>query len=89
MSYLSKVYLERCLYDNENVSNLVTGASNNGGEDSPGCIISCETGFAHSGSVVHDKSGGIFVTHCHKVGFFFTTEKKMRTVSTSTMSKQL
>ena len=46
-----------------NVSYLVTGATNDGREDSTRCVISCETGFAHSGSVVNDKSGGIFVTH--------------------------
>merc|ERR1712014_310925 len=42
---------------------LVAGASNDGGEDSPGGIISGETGFAHAGAIVNDKSGGIFVTH--------------------------
>merc|ERR1712061_884651 len=42
---------------------LVTGASNNGRGDSPGGIISSETGFAHAGAIVNDKSGSIFVTH--------------------------
>merc|ERR1712161_153878 len=42
---------------------LVTGASNNGREDSPGGIVSSETGLAHARSIVYDKSGGIFVTH--------------------------
>merc|ERR1712186_252578 len=42
---------------------LVAGTSNNGWEDSPGGIISGETGFAHAGAIVNDKSGGIFVTH--------------------------
>merc|ERR1712061_553563 len=42
---------------------LVTGASNNGREDSPGGIVSSETGFAHAGAIVNDKSGSIFVTH--------------------------
>merc|ERR1712158_125053 len=42
---------------------LVTGASNNGREDSPGGVISSETGFAHAGAIVNDKSGSIFVTH--------------------------
>jgi len=42
---------------------LVAGASNDGGEDSPGGIISGKTGFAHAGAIVNDKSGGIFVTH--------------------------
>merc|ERR1712186_160255 len=42
---------------------LVAGASNNGREDSPGGVISSETGFAHAGAIVNDKSGSIFVTH--------------------------
>merc|ERR1712026_332604 len=42
---------------------LVTGASNNGREDSPGGVISSENGFAHAGAIVNDKSGSIFVTH--------------------------
>merc|ERR1712008_501052 len=45
---------------------LMAWASNDGGEDSPRGIISSETGFAHAGAIVNDKSGGIFVTH---VGF--------------------
>merc|ERR1711894_421544 len=35
---------------------LMTGASNNGREDSPGGVISSESGFAHSGAIVNDKS---------------------------------
>ena len=42
---------------------LVPGASNNGGEDSPGGVITGETGLAHAGAVVNDKSGNILVTH--------------------------
>merc|ERR1711971_727184 len=42
---------------------LMAWAPNDGGEDSPGGIISSETGFAHAGAIVNDKSGGIFVTH--------------------------
>merc|ERR1711997_899178 len=42
---------------------LVAGASNNGREDSPGGIVSSETGFAHAGAVVNDKSSYVFVTH--------------------------
>jgi hypothetical protein len=45
---------------------LVTGATNNGGEDSTGCVISGETGLAHSGSIVNDKSCGVFVTHLER-----------------------
>merc|ERR1711870_41679 len=42
---------------------LVSWASNNGWEDSPGGVIAGETGLAHAGAIVNDKSGGIFVTH--------------------------
>ena len=42
---------------------LVTGTANNGGEDSSGSIISSKSSFAHSGSIVYDKSGNILVTH--------------------------
>merc|ERR1739847_251758 len=42
---------------------LVAGASNNGREDSPGGIVSSESGLAHARAIVYDKSGGIFVTH--------------------------
>jgi hypothetical protein len=41
----------------------MTGASDNGWEDSPGSVISGESGFSHSGSVVIEKSGNIIVTH--------------------------
>ncbi len=41
----------------------MTGSTNDGREDSTRCVISGETGLAHAGSVVNDKSGGIFVTH--------------------------
>merc|ERR1711978_559827 len=42
---------------------LMARASNNGGEHSSWGVISSETGFAHAGAIVNDKSGGIFVTH--------------------------
>merc|ERR1719354_1034698 len=42
---------------------LVAGTANNGGEDSSGSVITCETGLAHAGAVVNDKGGHIFVTH--------------------------
>jgi len=44
---------------------LMTGASNDGGEDGPWGIISGETSLAHSRSIVNDKSGSIFVTHVY------------------------
>ena len=42
---------------------LVTGTANDGGEDSPGGVITGETGLAHAGAIVNNQSGGIFVTH--------------------------
>ena len=42
---------------------MVTGASNNGGEDSPGGVITGETSLAHAGAIVNDKSSNVFVTH--------------------------
>merc|ERR1711936_225261 len=44
---------------------LMSWASNNGWEDSPGGVISGETSLAHSRSIVNDKSGSIFVTHVY------------------------
>merc|ERR1719289_193765 len=46
---------------------LVAGTSNNGGEDSTGSIISGETGLAHAGAIVNNKSGNVFVTHDDKM----------------------
>merc|ERR1711910_81585 len=40
----------------------VAGTSNNGWEDSPGGVITGETGFAHAGAIVNDESSSIFVT---------------------------
>merc|ERR1712077_181219 len=42
---------------------LMTGATNNGGEDSPGGVITSETSLAHAGAIVNDKSSNVFVTH--------------------------
>merc|ERR1719392_660655 len=42
---------------------LVSWASNNGWEDSPGGVITGESSLAHAGAIVNNQSGGIFVTH--------------------------
>merc|ERR1712213_21366 len=42
---------------------LVAGASNDGGEDSPGGVITSKASFAHAGAIVNDKSSNVFVTH--------------------------
>ena len=41
----------------------MSGASNDGGEDSPGGVISGKPGLAHTGAIVHNKSGNLVVTH--------------------------
>merc|ERR1711884_72742 len=42
---------------------LMTGATNNGGEDSPGGVITGETSLAHAGAIVDNESSNVFVTH--------------------------
>ncbi len=39
------------------------GASNNGGEDSPGGVVDGEPGLAHPGAIVHNQRGNLVVTH--------------------------
>jgi len=42
---------------------LVSGTSDDGGEDSPWSIISGETGLAHAGAIVTHEGGNIVVAH--------------------------
>jgi hypothetical protein len=42
---------------------LMSGATDNGWEDSTGCVIPSETGLAHTGSIVYNQCGNIVVTH--------------------------
>merc|ERR1712213_15014 len=42
---------------------LVAGTSNNGGEHSPGGVVSGEAGLAHAGAIVDDQCRNVFVTH--------------------------
>ena len=44
-------------------TNLMPGASNDGGEDSPGGVVTGEAGLAHAGAIVTDQSGNVLVTH--------------------------
>merc|ERR1719486_819298 len=60
LSFISNIGI---LLTHTNHHTLVAGTSNNGGEDSPGGVITGESSFAHAGAIVNDKSGGIFVTH--------------------------
>ena len=54
--------------EQEDCSYLVAGASNDGGEDSPGGVIAGKSSLAHAGAVVNDKGGNILVTHDEVVG---------------------
>merc|ERR1712156_395548 len=60
LSFISNIGI---LLTHTNHDTLVAGTSNNGGEDSPGGVITGESSFAHAGAIVNDKSGSIFVTH--------------------------
>merc|ERR1711973_208722 len=42
---------------------LVTGATNDGGEDSSGSVISSESSLAHAGAIVNNQSSNVLVTH--------------------------
>merc|ERR1719210_2384225 len=46
-----------------NHDTLVPGTSNNGGEDSPGSVISSKSSLAHAGAIVNNQSSNVFVTH--------------------------
>ena len=41
----------------------MAGASNNGGEDSSGSVITGETSLAHAGAIVDNEGSNVFVTH--------------------------
>jgi len=41
----------------------MSGPANNGWEDGSWGIVSGETGFAHTGTIIHNKSGNFVVTH--------------------------
>ena len=41
----------------------MTGTSDNGREDGARGIVSGETGFAHTGAIVHDQCSYFVVTH--------------------------
>merc|ERR1711999_49127 len=51
------------LLSHTNHHTLMTGTSNNGGEDSSRSIISSKSSFAHAGAIVNNKSSNVFVTH--------------------------
>ena len=47
----------------EKLPYLMPGSAYNGREDSPGSIITGESGFAHTGSIVYNKGSNFVVTH--------------------------
>merc|ERR1712227_313554 len=42
---------------------LMSWATDNGGEDSSGSIVSGESGFAHTRSIVYNESGSFIIGH--------------------------
>ena len=82
---LGILMLFKCLYPHVfNILYLVPGASNNGGEDSPGSVITSESGLAHARAIVNDKSGNILVTHLvGRFGVVWEKKKKARTCLSS------
>ena len=42
---------------------LISGATDDGREDGAGGVISCETGLAHTGSIVDNQGSNFVVTH--------------------------
>merc|ERR1712230_102886 len=51
------------LLSHTNHHTLMTGTSNNGGEDSSGSVISSKSSFAHAGAIVNNEGSNVFVTH--------------------------
>uniref|UniRef100_A0A2L2XZS2 Muscle-specific actin-like protein n=1 Tax=Parasteatoda tepidariorum TaxID=114398 RepID=A0A2L2XZS2_PARTP len=51
------------LLTHANHHTLMTWSTNNGWKNGPWCIVTGETGLAHTGSIVYNKSGNIVVTH--------------------------
>merc|ERR1711892_867680 len=51
------------LLSHTNHDSLVPGPSNNGGEDSPGGVISSEASLAHAGAIVTNQGSYVLVTH--------------------------
>jgi hypothetical protein len=55
----------------------MTRASDDGWEDSSGSVISGKSGFAHSGSIVYDKSSNILITHVEICVWFKEATRKL------------
>jgi hypothetical protein len=46
---------------------MMTGTTDDGRENSSGCVITGETGLAHTRTIV-DNEGGNFFLHCDRLG---------------------
>merc|ERR1712095_107369 len=55
------------LLTHTNHHTLMTGATNNGWEDSPRGVITGKTSFAHAGAIVNNESSYVFVTHLGRI----------------------
>jgi hypothetical protein len=45
---------------------MVTGTTDNGGEDSSWCVVTGETGLTHTRTIVDDESSNFFL-HCDRL----------------------
>ena len=57
------IYKVTKLKNHESEIYLMSRSADDGGEHSPGGVVTGEPGLAHSRSIVHNKSGYVFVTH--------------------------
>ena len=64
------------------------GATDDGGEDGAGRIITSETGFAHTGAVVDDESCNFLFGHFGKCVFCTVLLRKIRLWKVKYLSKR-
>merc|ERR1719420_653745 len=55
------------LLTHTNHHTLMTGATNNGWEDTPRGVITGKTSFAHAGAIGNNESSNVFVTHLGRI----------------------
>merc|ERR1719431_1285290 len=67
LSFISNIGI---LLSHTNHHSLMARTSNNGGEYSTGSIISSKASFAHTRTIVNNKSSNVLVTH---LGLFYST----------------
>ena len=76
----------RVLLTHADHHSLVAGAADDGRENGTGCIVSGESGFAHTGAVVNYQRSNVVVAHFAK-GPFFRRGNKERVSHTSASSE--